>query len=80
MQQAAIVPQHQIARPPAVAVDAAEADDALVEIVDQPPPLVIAHADDAFGVVAEIGVGQARRLLQAGEIFFFFKQKTAYEI
>src|SRR6516165_10692292 len=51
--EAAIVPDHEVARPPAVLVAARQTDDALVERLDEFPPLVIAHADDALGMIAE---------------------------
>src|SRR5215471_15310525 len=51
--EAAIVPDHEVARPPAVLVAARQTDYALVKRLDEFPPLVIAHADDALGMIAE---------------------------
>src|SRR5262249_39081345 len=53
MHEAAIVPDHEVAGSRAMLVAARQPDDALVEPLDEPPTLVIAHADDALGMIAE---------------------------
>ena len=53
VEEAAIVPHHEVARLPAVMIDARQADDALVERIDEGAAFVVIHAEDGFGVVAQ---------------------------
>src|SRR2546427_11735408 len=49
--QTAVVPDHEIARPPPVGMDARKCHDALVQCLGEAAPVDIVHARNALGMI-----------------------------